>query len=83
MTKSEYANPITGIVIILVLGMSLVTAAAVQPGISDSVGEFKDWCDGRDGDLYNSQAMGEHAGLHCELPNGTSIHMHEVVQDDG
>lgn len=38
-----------------------------------------EWCEERDGDLYNAQVIGPHGGLHCKLPNGTHVHMSEVV----
>lgn len=41
-----------------------------------------EWCEDRGGDLYNARVIGPHGGLHCELPNGTHVHMSEVIDYD-
>lgn len=40
-----------------------------------------DWCDERNGELYTSYSV-SHGGLHCELPDGTQVHMWEVIEVD-
>lgn len=61
---------------ILVLGMNVMAASSGQhqPYFEQS----EAWCSERGGELHNVRAFG-HGGLHCELPNGTSVHMWEVV----
>ena len=78
MTR-EYAQAVVGLAIILVVGWSVVTSAALNPDMSEFVRESGEWCDQHDGDLYNAQTLGSHGGLHCELPNGTNVEMDEVI----
>lgn len=66
--------------IISVVGIQTMSVAA-SDDLRDYVDRSEEWCDSRDGQLVNSRVIGPHGGLHCELPNGTSVHMSEVVGD--
>lgn len=63
--------------VIVYLGMAVMGASGAQ--MKEYVQASEEWCDAQGGDLVNSQVIGPHGGLHCELPNGTSVHMWEVV----
>lgn len=39
----------------------------------------EEWCEDRGGHLVNVHAV-VHGGLHCHLPNGTSVHMTDVEE---
>ena len=47
-------------------------------GPTETVEQQEQWCLERNGSLHHANVFGSHGGLHCELPNGTSVHMHEV-----
>lgn len=73
-------------VVSLLIALSIVVAigATVYGSGADELREYADaseeWCEEqRGGDLVNVHAIW-HGGLHCELPNGTSIHMTEVEE---
>lgn len=70
------------VVLFAVVGFQLFQVAA-----SEDVKEFAErsteWCEERNGSLANENVIGEHGGLHCHLPNGTSVHMDEVITDVG
>ncbi len=75
--------PVILALVAVVTGMLGVQVIAATSGSLDSyVTESEAWCDEHNGELYNAQVVGDHGGLHCELPNGTSVHMHEVVDRD-
>lgn len=61
----------------LLLGFSVFQSASA--GALEYTGKADEWCEERDGRLYNAQVIGDHGGLHCELPNGTTVHMHEII----
>jgi hypothetical protein len=71
-----------GIGVFLVFSVFATGVAVFDTANSDEmeayVEESAEWCDERDGMLYNSQSV-VHGGLHCRLPNGTHVHMHEVI----
>jgi len=53
-----------------------VTSAEFEEYMNDS----EQWCESHNGDLYNSQSI-MHGGMHCELENGTVVHMNEVLSN--
>lgn len=61
------------------IGGFIVMEAATDEEFQQYIEDSEAWCDAHDGELHNAQVIGEHGGLHCELPNGTSVHMHEVA----
>jgi len=67
---------------LLVLGV--VTTGVLVHDLSTG-GELKQytdkseqWCNDHNGGLVNVQSIW-HGGLHCDLPNGTSVHMTKVI----
>lgn len=66
-------------VTVAILVMGLVTSAAVSPQTSEFMEDSEDWCNEHEGELYNENALWGHGGLHCGLPNGTHVHMSEVI----
>lgn len=54
------------------------STAAGNGAIADHFEQSEQWCDDHDGELHNSMSV-VHGGLHCELENGTTVHMSEVV----
>lgn len=67
-----YATLIAGLVIWI-----LATQVPAEVGTFVEASEL--WCSARGGDLYNARVVGPHGGLHCVLPNGTSVHMDRVI----
>lgn len=70
----------TALLVIGVVGVSVVghvTSDSTQAYINQS----EAWCNSHNGDLVNVQAV-LHGGLHCDLENGTSVHMSDVVEVD-
>lgn len=65
---------VVGLIALPLIGLA---TAATSDELREYVERSQDWCDDRDGELVNVQAV-LHGGLHCDLPNGTSIHMTEV-----
>jgi len=66
----------------------VVVAAVVWTGVevvrtypthaqSEYMNNSEQWCENRNGELYNAQSL-VHGGLHCDLPNGTTVHMSDV-----
>lgn len=75
-----------GIVLTVVIAISVsavATFVVADSVMGDSFHDYNerasDWCEDRHGDLYNARVIGPHGGLHCELPNGTHVHMSDVV----
>jgi hypothetical protein len=66
---------------LLVIG--LVGVSVVGHVMSDStqayINQSEQWCNSHNGELVNVQAV-IGGGLHCDLPNGTSVHMRDVVE---
>jgi hypothetical protein len=63
---------------IIAIGV-LVFQTAGGGGMNAFVAESAEWCSEHGGVLYNANVIGSHGGLHCDLPNGTSVHMDTVV----
>lgn len=57
-----------------------VMVAQTAPAAQEFATQSADWCDDHHGDLVHAKSI-SHGGLHCELPNGTSVHMNEVITD--
>lgn len=64
------------VVIVVATGGQLVLSGDY---IRESVEDAAEWCDNHDGKLVNSNVVGDHGGLHCELPNGSTVHMDDVI----
>lgn len=63
-------------IVLLVGGLVFQSVSVGALEYTESAGE---WCEQRNGTLHNAQVIGPHGGMHCELPNGTSVHMDEVI----
>lgn len=61
-----------------VIGGLVVLEIANNDELGEYLNESEQWCNEHNGELVNSHAI-MHGGLHCDLPNGTSVHMHEVI----
>lgn len=70
-------------VAIIVVGGVAIDSVATNDRMQTYVNESAEWCEAHNGTLENSRVGGEHGGLHCELPNGTTVHMDEVVTVEG
>jgi len=71
-------NALRAGMLITILGMVLFTGAnLIQALDSDQIEESVEWCEDRGGEVYNSNSI-NHGGLHCELENGTVVHLSEV-----
>ena len=81
MNRAHYVQYLAIVVIIGLVGFQAVTVAT-SGELGEYVQESEAWCDQRGGELVNSRAF-FHGGLHCYLPNGTSVHMSEVVGESG
>lgn len=68
---------VVGLAIVGLLGTQVVGLASSE-ATQDYVDDSAEWCGDRGGELVNVHAV-VHGGLHCDLPNGTSVHMSEVV----
>lgn len=55
-----------------------VAAVATSDRTAAYLDASEEWCHDRGGELVNVQAV-VHGGLHCELPNGSTAHMTDVV----
>lgn len=66
----------TLLIVVAVGGIVIQTVDSDVLAYTEQAGE---WCQERNGTLHNAQVLGPHGGLHCELPNGTSVHMSEVI----
>jgi putative hemolysin len=69
-------------VVVIGLMVSSVTGASGDR-LERYFNASEEWCHERGGELGNSNVIGPHGGLHCELPNGTSVHMRDVVDIEG
>lgn len=68
-------------VVALFIGLQIF--AVINSGrLAEGMDKSQEWCENHNGTLANSNVIGEHGGLHCELPNGTSVHMHEVINTE-
>ena len=84
MNRGQATGPMPTLVLVVValiticIGISVMNAAT-GPEVREYVNESAEWCDAHGGDLSNSRSFW-HGGLHCELPNGSVVHMSEVVE---
>jgi putative hemolysin len=66
-----------------VMAVPIVVVGAIVlmqlPEAIEASQAFSDWCAAQGGNLYNAQVIGDHGGLHCELPNGTTVHADQVT----
>lgn len=67
------------VAVVAFVGLQVVDAATSAKA-KMYVEQSEQWCQGRNGELYNARVIGSHGGLHCELPNGTTVHMDNVVE---
>jgi len=65
----------------LLVGQTIITQAT-SAEFQEYMNDSEAWCEDHNGELYNSQSM-FHGGLHCELDNGTTVHMAEVMDYGG
>lgn len=78
---TDYTSAAAAVVLVLVgIGvLLLLVSTASGATYAEYLSDSQDWCDNHDGDLYNARAF-FHGGLHCDLPNGTHVHMGDVVE---
>lgn len=77
MTNSRALAVVTGLVIASFVGVlmfQMVTSEQTQQFVEES----QDWCDDHDGQVVRVMSV-NHGGLHCDLPNGTSVHMNQII----
>lgn len=69
-----------GLVLVIagIVGL-LVFQTATSPELATYINQSAEWCNNHGGELVKPLPIGNHGGLHCDLPNGTSVHMHDVV----
>jgi hypothetical protein len=60
-----------------------VADAATDPETEQYIEDSAAWCEDRDGVFYQANVIGPHGGLHCRLPNGTTVHLRNVVDHGG
>lgn len=77
MDRVSIAITVATLLIVAVLGV--VVMQSVSSGALEYTEQAEAWCEQRNGTLHNAQVLGPHGGLHCEFPNGTSVHMDEVI----
>lgn len=77
MIDGKYFSIVVGLVIAVVVSAGIMYAV-VDEDMKEYVDDSATWCDEHNGRLVNVQSF-SHGGLHCELPNGTSVHMSDVV----
>jgi len=80
MTNHGIVVVAVGLAVVALVGVQIVGLATSQE-TQDHIDDSAEWCEQRGGELHNVQVLGPHGGLHCELPNGTSVHMNEVLGD--
>jgi len=56
-----------------------VVGAATSDEMEAYMEQSEQWCEDRGGTLVNVNAF-IGGGLHCELPNGTSVHMNNLIE---
>jgi len=78
MNRADLLSLLAAVVIAIAVAL-LVTQVVMGPEFAAYVNESARWCAERGGVMWNAQAM-VHGGLHCELPNGSVVHMSEVVE---
>jgi len=57
---------------------SLVVDTVTSQETHDQIEMYENDCTDRNGELVNSNVIGNHGGLHCELDNGTLLHYHDM-----
>lgn len=72
---------VVGLLIVGLIGVQMVTVATSEE-MQQYVDDSAERCEERGGDLHNVHAVA-HGGLHCDLPNGTTVHMSEVIDSGG
>jgi len=77
MTFEQYPPLAIGLIIAALLGFYIVAGA--QGDVEAFHEDSEEWCEERNGELYNAKSVA-HGGLHCQLENGTTVHMSEVVE---
>ena len=56
-----------------------VVGAATSDDMQAYMEQSEDWCEERNGTLVNVNAVWG-GGLHCDLPNGSTVHMKNVIE---
>jgi len=56
-----------------------VVGAATSDEMQAYMEQSEQWCEDRGGELVNVNAV-VGGGLHCDLPNGPSVHMNNVIE---
>lgn len=70
---------VTVATLLIVVALGAVVIQTVDEDTIAYTQQAEEWCEQRNGTLHNAQVLGPHGGLHCELPNGTSVHMNEII----
>jgi hypothetical protein len=72
--------PIQMLVLVLVVASLTIMVGhdVVTEMDAQIVSEMAAWCDQHNGTLANSNVIGGHGGWHCQLENGTTVHMNET-----
>lgn len=77
MNSKRIAVNLAVVGVIVVVGWIVMSAAVgAQEGY---VEESAEWCDEHNGTLVNQLGFGSSGGLHCDLPNGTTVKMANVI----
>lgn len=79
MDKISVVSAVIVVLITLMVG-SIVYQEAASGDALEFTEKSEAWCDRHNGTLENSMVLGEHGGLHCKLPNGTTVHMDRVIE---
>lgn len=72
---------IVAVAVVGLVGLQLADTAESN-GFNEYLERSGDWCDERGGALYEARTIGPNGGLQCELPNGTAVRMHEVLDPE-
>lgn len=64
---------------VAVVGWLTIGQIAASPELQEYMTQSEEWCSSHDGELHNARAFGDHGGLHCDPPNGPSVHMSDVA----
>jgi len=70
------------VLLVMVLISQTIIGQATSQEFREYMNDSEAWCEDHNGELYNSQSI-FHGGLHCELENGTSVHMTKVIDYGG
>lgn len=77
--QSEHVTLGVGVLVALLVAWQ-VGVAVVSADMSGMERQI-DWCEDRGGEVHNAMVLGSHGGLHCELVNGSTVHLNEVPLD--